>query len=152
MNPPTTMTPRIPITTLNTTFTRLTGYAQPLNWHAEYVWSQWLMYSDPEWTVTDLELVIAYVKRKMRKTPDAVGYTPGSLRFSRLIQEPQTFLELLGMAKAEIRKRDPNPARTEILRATGRTNPEQEPQSAGVVLERSKLAGMLGEWRKSNGF
>lgn len=137
---------------LSQTFTMLTGFPCPVSYYTQSSWVDWLgcLPEDP-CVETDLDLVVRYVKRNLRPHGP---YLPNSLRFSNLIANCQNFLELRSLARAEKRGRDPQPARTSILRATGRVpyldsqeRKEDRTISAGQAMERTKLAGMLAEWK-----
>lgn len=99
-------------------------------------------------TESDLACVVRYIKGRMKKGRREIE----SLAMRNLVRNLQNFREDLATARAESRNTVTETPRQSVLRATGRTaeTPEKTAQASGMVLEQTKLAAMLREWRESN--
>jgi hypothetical protein len=131
------MTPQ-EVKNLNRCYEALTGYKVSLNMGTEYTWCVWCNYPDAgRFGLEELATVVRYLKANQKpKGP----YTPNSMRFSRLIGQPDLFEELLSLAKLE-------------RKAARRESPVQKPDkplSQETQKERTKLGNMLGDWSKKN--
>lgn len=108
---------------------------------------QWEHWAANGWTAADLKMVIDFIKRKIK----AGERRAESLRFDNLL-EPARFEEDLVDARGWNRKPKIDQARKRTLESTGRRGepPQPAPETAGQVLERTKLAQQLKEWKEKN--
>lgn len=123
--------PNARIAELHQVYEASTGLHLPLNkaFAREYQWSLWLAEG---YTVDDLKLVVAHLKRSYRE------YAVKMCRFSSLIGDLERFSEWLAEARATARNTRPAPTpRQQILAATGRT--EEAPQATEKRVD--KIAG-----------
>lgn len=65
-----------------------------------YWWGQWLARG---WTVAELRLVVAYLQKEIARG----NRYPGSLRWSRLIQQTDNFDEELVLARGSMKRKVP---------------------------------------------
>lgn len=135
-------TPKLKV--LHSLYCSLTGRAVTFDMPALYRWEQW---SARGWTEKDLELVVKFLKKKI----ELGARKQESFRLHNLIDVAR-FEDDLVDARGQQRKPKVNRARTRVLEQTGRSgeSPEQPAEAAGAVLERTKLAQQLKEWREKN--
>lgn len=105
----------------------------PLTLDRIYWWGQWLKNG---WTYVELRLVVEHLQRGIK---DGKRF-PGSLRWSRLIQDAENFGEELILAKAETRNRRKPTAKERVLAQYER------PVGEGAVTPMT--AKSAGEWIK----
>ena len=138
---------------LNVRFVSLTGYPNTLDIGGgkAHCWHTWATYADPPWGQPELNLVVAYIKRHMGRGPNGRGFNENSLRFSNLVQRPELFEEVLGLARAEARIQQPT-ARDLVLEQTGRKPSELAgAQPIATVLKGIKIGGPeWQEWKAQN--
>src|SRR5215831_5817617 len=94
---------------------------------------------------------LALVCRELRKRVKDGKRNIASLAFRFLVLDLDSFEELLAECRAVQRKPFTDSGKAAVLRATGRPDESPTPpaQSAGVTLERSKLAAQLREFKKT---
>lgn len=98
---------------LHTAYTRLTGLDVPLTLPRIYAWRCWL---DKGYTLGDLELVIAHLKRTISPKAKLLRY----LSFTNIVTYHESFAENLAEARALARVPKVDPHREDVLRATHR--------------------------------
>lgn len=124
MNPPDTKT-------IHARYNQITGFNIPYTMMRHYYWERWLAKG---YTAHDLELVVTYIKCRIRDK----RREKESLLLRNLISNPDGFAEDLAMARAGKRVYHPT-ARDRILRSTGRESITQSsPRTAGQVMADSK--------------
>ena len=120
-----------------------TGRGVPLSLDRTLAWS---VFRHHGLTVSDLEAVIAYVKRKVkegRKWPSALG-------FRRLVEDIEGFEELLSECRAWRRVPQVDKAKVEVLKATGRPAQLQpRARSAEEILRDDQAFAQFREFAKS---
>ncbi len=131
------------ITKIHSAYKALTGVEAELTMTARFIWEAFLVrYSEP-----DLACTIRYLKMRIKEKRREVE----SLGMRNLVANLDYFAETLAMARAEMRNSRTETPRESILRATGRpTQPEKPAQPVNQILERTKLAAALKEWREAN--
>lgn len=105
-------------------------------------WYLWAKTYDQE----DLKQVVPWLRQRYKDRPDILANT---LMFRHLIRCRDYFGEYLAQAQADARK----PKATErdrVLSATGRpmTHRDKPAQSAGQVLEHTRMAEKLAAWKQ----
>lgn len=136
---------------LDADYVRLTGIDPGRDpWGSrDGAWYNWVQYGLTE---GDLAVVVRYICRCIAESRR--GFDMGSLRFSRLIGQPDKFSELLGEIRALARSKQGDSARQAVLRATGRddrrgASEERVGQiAAKLVSDPVKAAAALDELRK----
>lgn len=139
------MTNNDKIQTLHKLYTELSGMNYPLPVSQYWIWEQFIArgHGEPE-----IRAVIKHLKRGIANQERRGG----CLRFSNLLGDMDRFAEELAMAQKEIRKKPSySSGKQQVLRATCRPDepPTSEPQSMAQLIERTKLAAMLHEWKAS---
>lgn len=132
------------IARLHSRYIDLTGRRIPLDAGRESDWFLWAKKFDE----SDLVTVVNHLQRRIKEGVRR----PECLKFSNLIIMTDYFEEDLAEAKAQARKPVVNQAKASVLKATGRPSgpPQVQAVSAGVALERTKIAAMLSKWRMEN--
>lgn len=127
------------IVQIHSDFNKLTGLDIPFTMTHRFAWEHWL---EKKYTVADLELVVAHLKRTVKDRAILMNM----LRFHWLIQNLETFAEQLAIAKAMVRVPKPTP-RDRILSADHRTplDPERTKKAGEVA---AKLSTYLKSWRE----
>lgn len=130
------------------------------SWHAVYVQATglplryqhyhhercWFEFSR-EFTLEDLKLVVAYLKRLYRGDEKAT-IRRSVLRFHHLIQGLDRFGEYLAEARATGRVKPPS-ARDRILAASGRPQSQTETcATAAEIIQREEFLRLVAESRK----
>lgn len=119
--------------------------------HEDYTMSQHFRFE--QWlargfTKDDLAIVIRYMRYRIRMGKREKE----SLLLRNLISNPDNFSEELSMARSWSRAPKGHTDKASVLKASGRPSTVQEQPtavSAKAVLERTKLAAMLAEWKKT---
>ena len=128
-------------------------------------WWDWIKFQTPPFTQDDLRVVIRAIHVGIR----AGKRNPGALKFENLVRNPQRFAdelaEVRSVMSANAKKPKVNSGKQTALSLTGRngsdmdnrgfvstdnTNHKPTVVRADEALERSKIADLLGEWRKNN--
>lgn len=104
---------------LHGTYCRLTGVNLPFSQECQFRWEVFIKWG--HYNVRDLEVVIAYLRKRIRKGERRQE----SFRFNYLVGDLERFAEDLSFATAEARKPVVSAGRAEVLRATGR--PVEQP-------------------------
>lgn len=120
---------------LHTRYLELTGREEPrYTMHHHFCWEVWC---GAGYTMADLELVIAYIKRKIRLKERK----PESFKFALLIQDGPRFADDLGDAKAALRQFKPPPGKASVLKASGRASsePQRPAKTAADILRESEV-------------
>ena len=133
------------IADLHAAYCRITGFRLSLDMMREQLWYEWVTRG---LTVQDLTDLIGYHRRLASK-----GQPARSLVFRTLIGRPDYAEEDLAVMRAGQRTPRMDPAKAEVLQATGRpTSPQDAPaRAAGEVLPPERLAGYIAELRKAAG-
>lgn len=139
------MTTNNQIQTLHNLYIELTGLNLPLPVSQYWIWEQFITRGHGE---NELRAVIKHLKRGISNQERRAG----CLRFSNLLGDMDRFAEELSMAQKYRPKPAYSPGKQAVLRATGRPDepPTAEAQSMSQVIERTKLAEMLQQWRAAN--
>lgn len=106
---------------IHITYCQESGNAISLTLHRMMIWQAWLRHG---WTSEDLKATIRYIRKRYynRDRPQIVA---GMIRFSRLVEQPETFEEYLCDACADARNAPKPPTqRDSVLKAAGRVEPE----------------------------
>ncbi len=134
---------------LHALYCSLTGREITFDMPALSRWEQWTARG---WTEADLRLVVGFINRKITKEERRIE----SLRLHNLIDTAR-FEDDLQDARAAGRKPKRDPERARVLQATGRDYEKWDEKAkakpvdtAAAILERSKLAAQLKEWREKN--
>lgn len=141
MNPPTSADTE----KIHAQYKALTGLDVPYTMQTHFMWESWLASG---FTEPDLACVIRYLKSKIKD-----GKRPKeSLLPRNLIQRTDFFGEDLAIARAEARNTHTPTPRERILAQSGRSSdePKDAAQRVRSILERTKLAEMLKQWKAEN--
>ncbi len=132
-----------PTRSLHADYLRYTGLSIPFTMPLHYRLEAWLAHGGNS---TDLELVVKYLKRRIRQ-----GKRPmESLLPRNLFSDYSNFLEDLSIARAEARDvRDPN--RDAVLATTGRTAPVQTAKPVADIMAGMKALAEFRQWREQAG-
>lgn len=129
---------------LHSQYCALTGLDVPFTSQSSFMWEAWLFNG---WTESDLACVVRYIKQKIKE-----GKRPQeSLLPRNLIQRTDFFGEDLAIARAENRNKTTQTPRQRVLAQSGRPEtPKDNCAPVNQILERAKLAEMLGKWKAEN--
>lgn len=130
---------------LNATYIRESGMESKPFLSKEFAWGNWLRHG---FTEAELVQTLQYLRREVK----AERRKPACLSFRTLIEQPENFEHELSLAKEELLRRKPTPdARERILASVGMSKPQPERvQPVNQILERTKLAEMLKQWKETN--
>lgn len=128
---------------LHQQYQHCTGLSIPFTMQLHYRLEHWMVQGG---TAADMELVVRYLKRRIRQ-----GKRPmESLLPRNLFSDYSNFLEDLSMARADSRPK-PDPAREAVLAATGRTIPVQPAKPVADILAGCAALAEFRAWRERSG-
>lgn len=129
------MDARQAVTQLHQVYCRLTGFNLPLDMAREMAWFE---VHRRGITPGDIGILIAHLQREIRSD----RRNPGCLKFRNLVGNPDYMEEDLQEAKARLRSPRVDPARADVLQATGRPSAADPPSArpASAVLPPEEVA------------
>lgn len=140
------MTDETPIIrALHKTYIERSGRDVNLDMGRLMAWNNWRSHG---WDASDLEAVIALVKRRIREGKK----WEGSLGFRSLIENTSHFEEMLAEARAWLRRPKHDTAREQVLQSTHRPSTQPTPPARparDVIAEANALANFR-KWRQEH--
>lgn len=129
---------------LHSAYCCLTGLQVPFTTQLMFMWEHWLFAG---FTEPDLACVVRHLKQKIKE-----GKRPKeSLLPRNLIQRTDFFGEDLAISRAENRNKPLSDARSSVLKSAGMSETVKDTAvPINQILERAKLAEMLGKWKAEN--
>ena len=124
-------------------YCRQTGREMPCSISLYYHWGLFAR----EFKQEDIKTVVDHLKKIYVGNPSILR---SCLRWSWLVQERSHFRDLLPEAKAEARKKQPSEKERFLASIDKQVPVVDNTQTAAQVLERTKLAEKLEQWKKEN--